>query len=484
MINHRLVELVAFEVVQLMARPQRVRIMRNISRSMLWLVAFLACLLSALIWPGTPLVAAAANSPQILSLEVDGMITAGTAAFIRENILYANQPGSGIQAVLIRLNTPGGLLDATLDIMSDISQSGIPVITYVSPAGAIAASAGSMILIASHIAAMAPGTTTGAAMPVAIDPASGGSAAPADEKTINFLAGHLRSIARERGRPDDTIARFVRENLTLDANEALAEGVIDVVAATTGELLQHIDGRPVRVGNDEVTLSTSGAVLVEAAMTWSQRLQDLVSNPQLAFLLLIGGAYALYFGLSAPGTLVPETLGAVMVLLGLYGLGLFDTNLTGILLVLLGIGFLIAELFTPTHGALTAAGIVSLALGALLFPAEPLLGQHWFRSFRATVWGLVVGGGVLSLIATGAIVRSRRNVERATPLSGIPREGVVVSDLNPEGQIRLRGEIWRARSQDGSTITAGSIVRVTGREGLTLYVKRAPEQASQDDAVD
>lgn len=411
-----------------------------------------------------------AGSPTILSLTVDGMITAGTAGFLQEQINDANAQNN-VVAILIRLNTPGGLLDPTLDIVSEISQSDVPIITYVSPSGAIAASAGSIILIASHVAAMAPGTTTGAAMPVSLDPASGGNPTPADEKTINFLAGHLRSIARERDRPADTIARFVTENLTLDANDALDSGVIDVIAQTADELLAKIDGNSVSVNGREISLKTAGAELVEVEMSLSHWLQDLVSNPQLAFLLLIGGAYALYFGLSAPGTLIPETLGAVLVLMGLYGLGLFDTNLTGILLLLLGISFLIAELFTPTNGALTVAGIVSLTLGAMVLPAEPLLGRQWFNTFRATVWGLAIGMGVLIFITSGAIIRSRRNLPKDTRVADLPRQGYVTTDLNPEGLVRVRGEIWRAKSKRGVTIPAGTQVKITGRDGLTLFVE-------------
>ncbi|HEY8449482.1 MAG TPA: NfeD family protein [Bacillota bacterium] len=406
--------------------------------------------------------------PRVRVAHVEGLITAGTAAFVDDAIAAAAEAGD--DALLIVLDTPGGLVDATIEIIQAMAAAPLPVIVYVGPSGAIAASAGSFILVAGHVAAMAPGTTTGAAMPVAIDPTGQGPPAAADEKTIRFLAGHLRSLARERGRPVDIVERFVTENLTLDATEALERGVIDVIAASPEQLLEQIDGRAVRLGEREHVLRTAGAERVDAQMSASQRFKHLVSNPQLAFLLLIGGAYALYFGLASPGTLIPETLGAVLVLLGLYGLGLFGTNLAGLLLIGLGLVFLVLEWFAPTHGALTAAGAVSILLGALLLPAEPLLPDAWFSGFRATAIGLAIGAGLLSALTTGAILRSRRKVQ-PYPTGGVAPRGRVVETLSPTGRVRVGGELWWARSADGSTVTAGSEIEVVGREGLTLIVR-------------
>lgn len=426
--------------------------------------------------PGTTTFSAPAEPGHVLLIHVEGLITAGTAAFVQGRI--GGAPPPDLRAVVIRLDTPGGLVDPTLDILQAISAAAVPVITYVGPEGAIAASAGSFILVGGHVAAMAPGTTTGAAMPVAVDP-TGGETQPADEKTVNFLAGHLRSVARERGRPPDVVERFITENLTLDAHEALAQGVIDVTAGSVTALLEAVDGMTVRVGEAQVTLETAGAAVVEAQMSASERLRHVVGNPQMAFLLLIGGAYALYVGFSMPGTFIPETLGGILVLLGLFGLGLFEANLAGLLLLGLGVLFLVLELFTPTFGVMTAAGVISLVLGALLLPAEPLLPEAWFRAFRASVLGVGLGAGAFAALVAAAVVRSRRRA----PTPGDPiytgRTGRVIERLDPEGTVRVAGESWRARSHDGRPLEAGREVEIVDRTGLTLLVRPVPTMAEE-----
>lgn len=410
----------------------------------------------------------AAPSPTVVVVRVDDLITAGMAEFIVEELERAQD--LGVPAVVIQLNTPGGLVDATLKILQAISQAEVPVITWVGPPGAIAASAGSFILVAGHVAAMAPGTTTGAAMPVTLDPA-GGEPQPAEEKTINFLAGHLRSLARARGRPADVVEEFVTENRTLEADEALELGVVDLVAEDVDALLKAVDGRTVRLpGEREATLHTADAPVEEARMTLQRRFQHLVSNPELAFLLLVGGAYGLYLGLVSPGTLVPETLGAILVLLGIYGLGLFETSLTGILLVLLGLAFLIAEAFVTTHGILAVAGAISLALGALLLPREPLLPGPWLIAFRNTAVGVALAFAALSGLVLTAVVRTRRQRAREGTGAEFPRRGRTTTPLSPEGWVRLGGELWRARSE-GQAVPAGVEVEVVAREGLTVVVR-------------
>lgn len=407
----------------------------------------------------------------VVVIRIDDLITAGTADYVVEELRRAARDEAA--AVVIQLDTPGGLVDATLDILQAVSTSPVPVITWVGPQGSIAASAGSFILVSGHVAAMAPGTTTGAAMPVAVDPA-GGAPQPADEKTINFLAGHLRSLARTRGRPPELVERFVTENLTLEADEAHDYGVVDIIAADVYDLLNQAHGRKVEVAQrGEIRLTTRGAPVRETTMSLQRRFQHLISNPQLAFLLLVGGAYGLYIGLASPGTVLPETLGAILVLLGIYGLGLFETSLTGLLLILLGLGFLIAEAFAATHGILAAAGVVSLALGALLLPREPLLPEPWFYAFRNTVAGVALGAGILTLTVVTAVVRSRRRRAREGPLVDFPRHGQATTDLAPEGWVRLGGELWRARAEGGAAVRAGDRVDVIAREGLVVIVRPA-----------
>lgn len=408
--------------------------------------------------------------PAVVVLRVDDLITAGMADYVTEELARAESLGA--PAVVIRLDTPGGLVDATLEILQAISQAQVPVITWVGPPGAIAASAGSFILVAGHVAAMAPGTTTGAAMPVTLDPA-GGEPQPAEEKTINFLAGHLRSLARARGRPVEVIEEFVTENRTLEADEALRLKVVDVLAEDLDALLRAVDGRTVRLAGDRlVTLRTADAPVEEVPMSLSRRFQHLVSNPQLAFLLLVGGAYGLYIGLVSPGTLIPETLGAILVLLGVYGLGLFEASLTGVLLILLGLAFLISEAFVTTHGILATAGAISLALGALLLPREPLLPGPWFVAFRNTAVGVAIAFAVLSAVVVAAVVRTRRRRAREGTGAEFPRRGRATTPLDPEGWVRLGGELWRARAAE-PPIPAGQEVEVVAREGLKVVVRPA-----------
>lgn len=433
-------------------------------------LALLAAGLALTPLPGAGQEQETSQAPRVLLLEIDDTVTAGTAAYVIDRVRGA--PEAGYAAVVIRLDTPGGLVDATLKMLQAVSESPVPVITYVGPSGAIAASAGSFLLVSGHVAAMAPGTTTGAAMPVTIDPTGGGQPRSAGEKTIKFLAGHMRSIARERGRPADVVARFVTDNLTLDARQALDEGVVDLVAADLDDVLERADGRTVETAAREVTLRTAGARLVAPGMSPGEQLQHMVSNPQFAFLLLIGGAYALYVGFAMPGTLIPETLGGILVLLGLFGLGLFDTNLAGLLLLGLGFVFLVVELFTPTYGVLTAAGLAGIVLGALLFPAEPLLPGSWFASFRNLVLALAATLAVLTTLVLVALVRSRRRLAREGAPGELPARGLTVDRLDPGGRVRLRGELWRGRSWDGGPIEPDSEVEVVGREGLTVYVRK------------
>ncbi len=411
----------------------------------------------------------ATATPAVFVLSVEGTVTAGTARYVASGIRRAEREGAA--AVVLRLNTPGGLVSATLDILRATARAGRPVVVWVAPSGGIAASAGAFILVGAHVAAMAPGTTVGAAMPVVVDP-TGGETRAADEKTTRFLAGHMRSVARERGRPVEVAEAFVTENLTLDAREAREQGIADLLAEDFDELLSAIHGREVRTAAGPVTLETDGATARALGMSPGERLQDLVSNPQLAFLLLIGGAYALYLGLSAPGTLVPEVLGAIALLLGIFGLGLFQTNVAGVLLMALGFAFLLAEAFTPTFGALGIGGALALLLGAILLPREPLMPTGWHRAFQGTAAGAVLAAAAISFTAVAAVLRARRQRRRAGPPLE-DRFGVATTDLEPEGSVRLAGELWRARAAGGKRVAAGTRVEVVSRDGLLLTVRPA-----------
>lgn len=409
---------------------------------------------------------AAEEQPLVYILEVKKTVTFGTARYIERGLEEAQS--NQADACIISLNTPGGLVDATLEIIQDMSAAKIPVITYVNPEGGIAASAGTFILLNGHIAAMSPGTTCGAAMPVTISPTGEGSQA-ADQKTINFLAGHMKSIANQRGRPTDLAGQFVTDNLVLNNREALEKGVVDYVAADREELLNQIHNTMVTVNGQNVVLRTAGARMVTVPQNTSEKLINLISDPTLSMIFLMIGIMGLLIGFYSPGFVLPETLGAISLILGLSGIGLFQGNLTAGLLILLGIGLLVAELFTPTFGILGIGGVVSIVMGILLFPNEPLMPERWFSAFKFTALGVGLVAAVFLLIAVLGIAKLRGR----QPSQGnmVSLEGAVTAELHPRGFIRISGEIWQAEAKDGNTVKEGELVRVVERRGLLLLVE-------------
>ncbi len=406
------------------------------------------------------------NPDPVVVIEVEGMITTGQQNFIIRQV--ADAEAKGAQLLVIILDTPGGLVDATIKINQAIMSAALPVAVLVAPSGAIAASAGSFIVLSADIAAMAPGTTIGAAHPVELTPEG---SAPADEKTTAFLAEHLRSLAKAKGRPADVAEKFVTENLSLSAWDAEEAGIIDMLASGLTDLLSSLDGTTVEKEGLEYHLNTPAAPLRYPGMTLSEKMQNLLSDPQVAFLLLMVGLLGLYFGFSNPGTFVPEVLGGILLIMGIYGIGLFDTNTTGIVLLLLGVGLIIAEIFTPGFGVLGLGGALSLMAGAVLLPFEPLMSADWYGSFRLTAIGIVLAVILLAAALTAAVIYSRRRWKDGGSYFNPPQRGIAVSDLAPEGQIKARGELWLARSDDGSRIEAGTGVEIVRAETLYLWVR-------------
>ena len=418
----------------------------------------------------TPLSAAPEKRPVIVT-KVTGTITPGQLNYLSRQIESAVR--NEAQLLVIVVNTPGGLVNATLKINEAILNAPVPVAVLVAPSGGIAASAGAFIVLSADIAAMAPGTTIGAAHPVAVSP---GGATPADEKTVNFLANHLRSLATEKGRPGDVAARFVTENLVLIAAEALEVGVIDYLAADLNALLTELDGVEIEKKGNTYTLFTAGAPQREENHNLREQLQNWLSNPEVSLILLLLGLMGIYFGLNAPGTFVPEIGGLILLLLGVYGFGLFDINTGGILILLLGIGLIIAEIFTAGFGILGIGGALCMVIGAILLPLEPLMAADWYNSFRSIVFGTVIAVTGITLLVVQRIVDSRRRHKEGGAFFRPPERGVVVEQLDPEGLIKARGELWKAVSDSGAVIAAGTKVEVVRAENLTLWVRPAAEQ--------
>ncbi len=424
-------------------------------------------------------IAPAAASPEaggpVVVIEVEGTITAGQLSFISRQIKESVERGA--QLFVLLLDTPGGLVDATIDITKTMMSASIPVAVLVTPAGAIAASAGSFIILSSDIAAMTPGTTVGAAHPVQIT-AEGST--PADDKTTTFLAEHLRNLANNKGRPADLAEKFVLENLTLSAEDAHEAGVINYLAKDLRDFLEQLDGTVVEKDGRDYPLQPAAAELIYPEMNAREKMQNLLSDPQVAFFLLMLGLLGLYFGFSNPGTFVPEVIGGILLVMGVYGIGLFDTSTTGVLLLLLGVSLLVAEIFTPGFGVLGIGGAISLMAGAVMLPLEPLMSTEWYHSFRLTAVGIVLAVVLLVAAISYAVIYSRRRWKDGGSYFQPPTKGIAVSELNPEGQIKARGELWLARSDDGSTIPQGTEVEIIRAETLFLWVRPLDGKTDSD----
>lgn len=412
----------------------------------------------------------AASERPVYVVELEGTITAGQNNYLKRQVQQALDLDA--QLFVLVMNTPGGLVDATLQINELFLNAKIPIAVLVSPSGAIAGSAGAFIIISADIAAMAPGTTVGAAQPITFSPEGTESA---DEKTIIFYAAHLRSVAREKGRPEDIAEKFVTENLTLDSRDALELGLIEYLVKDLDELLIAVDGLELEKQGQVYILNTATAEIYEDAMNLRERLQNWLSDPQVAFLILMAGVLGIYFGLNAPGTIVPEVGGVILVVLGIYGIGLFDTNTTGIVLLLLGAGLIIAEIFTSGFGILGIGGAISLVAGSVLLPMEPLMAREWYTTFIVTVVGTVLGFVIIVLFVAQLVIKSRRRWRDGSAYFKPPTKGVAVSEIDPDGMIRARGEIWKARSESGVRIEAGTEVEVIRAETLQLWVRPLPK---------
>ncbi|MGM0413182.1 MAG: NfeD family protein [Pseudomonadota bacterium] len=440
-----------------------------------WWLLPLALLLAAAGW--NPAEAA------VHRLSVDGPIGPATAGYIERGLEEAATEGAA--AVILALDTPGGLTSATRRINDAILASPVPVIGYVAPAGARAASAGTYILYASHIAAMAPGTHLGAATPVQLggdspalpegdtDQGEEGEEEPAprpenasERKAVNDAVAYLRGLAELRGRNADWAEAAVREAATLTAAEAEEQGVINLTAADTTALLAAVDGRTLNVPGGERKLATAGETVSDRAPDWRTRLLETITHPNVAYILLIIGIYGLIFEFANPGGLVPGIAGAICLLLALYALQALPVNYAGVALILLGVALMIGEAFAPSFGALGLGGVIAFVAGSLLLIDTHAPGFGISIPLIATM--AILSAGILLVIARLA-VRSHRNpvVSGAEEITGA--EAVATAAFTGHGWVHLHGEAWQAESP--RPVAAGQRVRVTGRDGLTLHVE-------------
>ncbi|HXY61917.1 MAG TPA: nodulation protein NfeD [Nitrospirota bacterium] len=410
--------------------------------------------------PSSPNVAAQHN--QIFLITIDAPITPVVAEYILKSIDKASEARA--EAIIIQLNTPGGLVDSMQQIVMKMMASNVATVVYVAPSGARAASAGVFITLAANVAAMAPTTHMGAAHPVTMQ---GNMDKTMEKKVVNDLAAMARGIAEKRGRNAKWAEDAVRNSVSITETEALKDHVIDFITPDVPTLVKDLNGKKVDLVIGKKTLSTEGAEVTEISMGFRYRLLEIISNPNIAYILMILGFYGLYFELSNPGAIFPGVAGAICLVLAFYALHTLPINYAGLLLIVLGISLFIAEAFITSHGILGIGGTISMLLGSVMLinSSSPVLQISW-----AVIIPAVGISAVFFIITVTVAVR----VYREKPTTGkegmIGMEALAKTDIHADGQVFMRGEYWSAWSDE--PIQKGERVTVTELDGLKVKVQR------------
>lgn len=417
----------------------------------------LVCILLLLLIPSTH----AANS-EVYVLKVDGMIDSVMSDYIKRGITEAQSEGA--EAIVIQMDTPGGMDTSMRDIMKDILNSEVPVVVYVYPSGARAASAGSFILVSSHVAAMAPGTNTGAAHPVSVGM---GEVQTVSEKVTNDAAATIKSIAQERGRNATLAESFVTDSTSITATEALEWGIIEIVAADYADLLRQLDGMVIATDSGNVTLNTAQAQIEEIPLSPREDFLHILSDPNIAYILFIAGFYGLIYELSSPGAILPGVIGGIAIVLALWSFQALSVSVAGLALIVFALLLFVAETQTSSGGVLAAGGAISLFLGSIFLidsEKEPFvqisLNLILFVTLLTLAFFVVVIGYVIK-------AHERRITTGEEGLVGM--RGLAKSDIEPEGKVFVHGELWKARAD--KPIKKDSKVKVLEVDNLILKVK-------------
>ena len=405
----------------------------------------------------------AGKKNRVLAITVDGVINPVSAEFIEKNVSRASDMNA--DALVIELDTPGGLDTSMRSIVKAIIGSRVPVIVYVYPSGARDASAGVFITMAAQIAAMAPGTNIGAAHPVST---GGKMDKTMSEKVTNDAAAYIRSLAEKNGRNADWAEEAVRKSVSITESEALKKHVIDLVSPDLKSLLKEVDGRKVMTAFGVKTLSTAGAEVVREEMGWRYRILNFISDPSVAYMLMLLGFYGIFFEFTNPGTIFPGVAGAIFLILAFYSFQTLPVNYAGLLLIILGLVMFVLEIKIISHGALTVGGIISMVMGSLMLfeSPEPMLRLSLYLILPAVIVTALFFSVTFSLVYRA---HRRRPVTGSEGLVGL--EGRASSEITQEGgQVMVRGEVWSAYSDE--TIAKGDKVVVESVSGLKIRVKQ------------